>query len=295
MPLSAAPKHTATIDRVFRGTGEMAGLVRAFDWATTPLGPIGGWSASLRTTVSTLLATRHAMFLFWGPGLVQFYNDAFRRSLGHDRHPSALGQGGMECWKEIWSIIGREVDDIMAGGEATWHEDHLVPITRGDRVDDVHWSYSYSPVSDDDGEVGGVLVTVQETTLRVISERRARLLQELASAHQHAQSADEVYSAALTSLRTASGDIGFALLYAPDHDAGNLRLAGSVGLPLGAPLAPRSMAMDSAGAWPVPEMLGPGSAASMRITLQQPVHAECWQESVRDALTAPLGPVMPDP
>ncbi len=140
----------------------MASLMRDLNREATPLGPVDTWSPSLRTIVSTLLASRHAMFLWWGPDLIQFYNDAYRQSLGPDRHPSALGQPGRVCWVEIWPTIGGEIESIMAGGESTWHEDHLVPITRGERVHDVYWSYSYSPVQDEDGGVGGVLVTVQE-------------------------------------------------------------------------------------------------------------------------------------
>lgn len=101
---------------VFRGVSEMAALLRLVDWESTPLGPVESWTTSLRTTVSTLLASRHAMFLWWGPELVQFYNDSYRQSLGPDRHPSALGQQGRECWAEIWSTIGSEVEGIMAGG-----------------------------------------------------------------------------------------------------------------------------------------------------------------------------------
>ncbi|OGX82081.1 hypothetical protein BEN49_02695 [Hymenobacter coccineus] len=39
------------------------------------------------------------MFLWWGADLVQFYNDAYRPSLGHaGKHPAALGQRGADCW-----------------------------------------------------------------------------------------------------------------------------------------------------------------------------------------------------
>ena len=194
-------------DLFFASPGEMAARTRAHDWAATPLGPVEGWSVSLRTTVSTLLASRHAMWLWWGPDLIQFYNDAYRPSLGPDRHPSALGARGRETWAEIWPIIGAEIESIMARGPATWHEDHLVPITRGDRLCDVYWSYSYSPVRDDDGSVGGVLVTVQETTRRVIAERRALLLHRLAAAMLQARSAGEVRARALEILGAASDDV----------------------------------------------------------------------------------------
>ena len=234
-------------DVFLRGAGEMATLTRAFDWSTTPLGPVESWPASLRTTVSTLLASRHAMFLWWGPDLIQFYNDAYRPSLGPDRHPSALGAPGRECWAEIWPTIGPEVESIMAGGDATWHEDHLVPITRGDRVHDVYWSYSYSPVLDDEGAVGGVLVTVQETTRRVVAERRARLLQRLAAGMLPARSPGDVCDAAVAAFRIAPEDVAFALVYLRDPEAGVLRLTGGIGLEPGSPAAPLEMPADAVG------------------------------------------------
>ncbi|HEX6107731.1 MAG TPA: PAS domain-containing protein, partial [Gemmatimonadales bacterium] len=258
-------------DVFLRGAGEMATLTRAFDWSTTPLGPVETWPASLRTMVSTLLASRHAMFLWWGPDLIQFYNDAYRPSLGPDRHPSALGAPGRECWAEIWPTIGPEVESIMAGGDATWHEDHLVPITRGDRVHDVYWSYSYSPVRDDEGGVGGVLVTVQETTRRVVGERRARLLQRLAADMLHARSPGDVCDAAVAAFRAAPEDVAFALVYLSDAEAGVIRLAGSTGLEPGSPAAPLEMPTDAEEPWPV-----------------EPVVCERWPEPVTSAATLSL-------
>src|SRR4051794_1917802 len=95
-------------------TFEMKALVRAFDWSTTPLGPMAAWPANLRTTVDILLHSRHPMFLWWGPELVQIYNDAYRPSLGIGKHPAALGQRGRDCWQEIWPIIWPQIDDVMS-------------------------------------------------------------------------------------------------------------------------------------------------------------------------------------
>lgn len=77
------------------------------------------------------------MFIWWGPDLIQFYNDAYRQTMGPERHPSALGQHGRDCWGEIWDIIGPQIDSVMNGGPATWHEDQLVPVTRHGRREDV--------------------------------------------------------------------------------------------------------------------------------------------------------------
>ena len=83
------------------GGGEMGDLMRGFDWAGTPVGSPETWPQSLRTAVRILLNTNHPMFIWWGPDLIQFYNDAYRQTMGPERHPSALGQKGRECWAEI--------------------------------------------------------------------------------------------------------------------------------------------------------------------------------------------------
>ncbi|HEY4215603.1 MAG TPA: ATP-binding protein [Gemmatimonadaceae bacterium] len=166
---------------LFDQPGEMARRCREFDWTRTPLGPVPTWSQSLRVSVAIVLASRHPMFLWWGPNLIQIFNDGYLPSFGGSgRDVAALGAKGREHWAEIWPVIGPEIESIMAGGTASWHEDQLVPITRNGRVEDVWWTYGYSPVRDDDGSVGGVLVIVQETTTRVLLERRqAELLAEL--------------------------------------------------------------------------------------------------------------------
>lgn len=162
---------------LFAGPGEMCARCQAFDWSTTPLGPVAGWSQSLRTTVSIMLASRHPMFLWWGPELVQIYNDGYRPSFGTSgRDVAALGARGRDHWLEIWPLIGPQIEAVMTRGEATWHEDQLVPIERNGRVENVWWTYGYSPVRDDDGTIGGVLVVVQETTGRVLALAERELL-----------------------------------------------------------------------------------------------------------------------
>jgi signal transduction histidine kinase len=158
-------------DRLFAGPGEMRALCRAFDWGSTPLGPVSGWSRSLRTAVDIVLGSRNPMFLWWGPGLTQVYNDAYRPSLGGDgRHPRALGMRGKEFWTDIWETIGPQIEQVMTTGEPTWHEDQYLPIERNGRLEDVWWTYSYSPVRDDDGRIAGTLVVCLETTARMAVE-----------------------------------------------------------------------------------------------------------------------------
>jgi hypothetical protein len=125
------------------GGGEMGALTRAYDWSANPLGMPETWPQSLRTALRILLNTNHPMFIWWGPKLIQFYNDAYRQTMGPERHPSALGQGGRECWAEIWHVIGPQIEQVMSGGGATWHENQLVPVTRHGKL----WSRSTGPTA----------------------------------------------------------------------------------------------------------------------------------------------------
>jgi PAS domain S-box-containing protein len=145
------------------GGGEMGELTRAYDWSASPLGQPENWPQSLRTAVRILLNTNHPMFIWWGPQLIQFYNDAYRQTMGPERHPSALGQRGRECWAEIWPVIGPQIEQVMSGGGATWHENQLIPVTRHGRLEQVYWTYGFSPIDEDDG-IGGVLVVCRDVT-----------------------------------------------------------------------------------------------------------------------------------
>ncbi len=164
--------------RFLAGGGEMGACMRAYDWAATPLGPPRAWPQSLRTALRILLTTNHPMFIWWGPGLIQFYNDAYRQTMGPERHPSALGQEGRECWAEIWDIIGPQIDLVMSGKGATWHEDQLVPVTRHGRREDVWWTYGYSPIEDAAG-VGGVLVVCNDVTEQHRAKEELQRLNEV--------------------------------------------------------------------------------------------------------------------
>ena len=149
------------------GGGEMGKLTRDFDWSATPVGPVDHWPQSLRTMVGVILHSQVPMFLWWGEEMIQFYNDAYRPSLGdHGKHPAALGQSGEECWPEIWPIIKPLIDKVRKGG-ATWSEDQLIPIFRNGTIEEVYWTFGYSPVLGDSGEISGVLVVCNETTADV--------------------------------------------------------------------------------------------------------------------------------
>jgi PAS domain S-box-containing protein len=150
------------------GGGEMGELTRSYPWENTCLGHPESWPQSLRTTLSIILNSRFPMFLWWGAELTCFYNDAYRPSLGNNgKHPGALGQPAQLIWSEIWDVIGPQIQQVMSGGGSTWNEDRLIPIYRNGQLEDVYWTYSYSPVCDEYGEIAGVLVICNETTAKV--------------------------------------------------------------------------------------------------------------------------------
>ena len=150
----------------------MGELTRNFNWSGTSIGSPDEWPYSLRTTVSNILRSRFPMFLWWGEEMIQFYNDAYRPSMGiNGKHPKALGQKGADCWKEIWDIISPLHKQVQITGEATWSEDQLVPIYRNGKLEDVYWTFSYSSVLNDDNEHGGILVTCMETTKEVLGQK----------------------------------------------------------------------------------------------------------------------------
>jgi PAS domain S-box-containing protein len=156
------------------GGGEMGALMRAHDWSRSSLGHPSAWPQSLRTIVRLMLNTGHPMYVWWGDDGACLYNDAYRQYIGPERHPGSLGRPAREVWDEIWPIIGPQIEQVMSGGGATWHVNQLVPITRHGRLDEVYWTYSYSPIDDEaaPGGIGGVLVVCTETTQQVLTARQ---------------------------------------------------------------------------------------------------------------------------
>jgi signal transduction histidine kinase/ActR/RegA family two-component response regulator len=212
------------------GGGETGALVRSLDWSKTPLGPVESWPTSLRATVGIMLNSRHPMFLWWGPELIQIYNDAYVPSFGEDKHPAAMGRRGRDWWPEIWPIIGPQIEDVMSRAKASWNEDHLVPVHRNRRIEEVYWTYGYSPVFDEAGTVGGTLVVCTETTARVIAERRGSALRSFDRVTAQATTVPTVLAAASELVKEAPNDLPFLLIYGVDAQTAEPVLSRTAGL-----------------------------------------------------------------
>ena len=272
---------------VLDGGGEMGALLRSMRWDSTPVGPIDGWPQSLKTALSILLSQRTPVFIFWGPEHIQFYNDAYRPILGTAKHPAAMGQRAAECWPEIWSIIEPLVNEVHAGS-STGVEDGLLLLNRHGYLEEGYYTYTFSPIRDEAGGVGGVFCIVYDTTARVVGERRLRTLRDLAARLRALRSPDEICQAAAEILAANPQDIPFAALYVSESEA-SARLAATAGVPAGTPITParvrqgegsrlaqvmasRATALDDleahfgavpTGAWQVP----PSSAVALPLTL----------------------------
>ncbi|WP_342112100.1 ATP-binding protein [Methylobacterium sp. SI9] len=221
----------APVDTGFMaGGGEMGALMRSMDWSQTSFGPVSGWSQALRSAVSICLTTRFPVVLYYGPERALIYNDAWRPVVG-DKHPWSFGRAGTEVWAEIWDIIGPMFDTVFETGEATWSDDQLLPLNRFGYVEECYFYYSYSPIRGEMGRVEGIFTAVTETTLRVLADRRTRLLRDLAAQSIEAKSTAEAYAIAADVLAGDPHDVPFALLYTFDAGTDDLTLAGHVGLP----------------------------------------------------------------
>lgn len=151
------------IESVLAGGGAAGDVLRAVSWATNILGPPSEWPISLRALVRAMLNTRQPTCIFWGPDLINLYNDGFIPILG-EKHPLAMGQRAEECWRDAWPTVGGLLKDVFTQGTAVLFAEMLVPIVREGRLQEAWWNYSYSPVFDDAGAVAGVLVVATETT-----------------------------------------------------------------------------------------------------------------------------------
>jgi PAS domain S-box-containing protein len=155
------------------GGGEMAALMREYDWAKSPVGPPRSWSPALRATLGMILPAQAEIVLFWGPDFVAFYNDAYVPTIGN-KHPRALGRPARENWSELWSDLGPLLRNVFETGETFSAKDRPFYIERHGVGETVYFDVSYSAVRETDGAVGGVLCIVSETTARVHAQQQLR-------------------------------------------------------------------------------------------------------------------------
>src|SRR5581483_4067202 len=258
-PHASSAEQPTSLDALFPGDSELAALMRATDWSRTALGSPQTWPQSLRTIVRMLLTSRYQMWMGWGPQLHFFYNDAYRPTLGA-KHPDALGRPTRELWAEIWGDIGPRIQHVLDTGEATWDDGLLLLLERNGYPEETYHTFSYSPLFDDAGAIGGMLSVVMEETERVISERRLALIRELSSHLATAKTVDAVMRAIERACPVADRDLPFTLTYLFDEDMRTATLAARTGDWVdGSAADAAALDLTSPGLWPIGDAIRAGA------------------------------------
>jgi signal transduction histidine kinase len=275
------------------GGGEMGKLIRSMDWSKSPLGPIESWPQSLRTTISLCLASNFPIALVWGPDHVQIYNDGYWPICGA-KHPVSMGQDFTVCWAAPWPVIG-DAFDRAAAGETSFLEDQRMFLDRNGYLEETCFTFSFSPIRDESGGVGGLFHPVTETTSRMLSERRTRGLRDLSASAGKAQTMKDACTLAAQTLATSEFDLPFVLLYLFDDADREARLSAICGLTPGTLASPEKVSLAPAASpsvWPLAQL-----ARS-----SQPIHCKDlarrfgslrigpYPEPVKEALALPILP-----
>ncbi len=186
------------------------------EWESTTLGSASDWPAELRYAVTTVMPSGVPMMIWWGPDLIQIYNEAYVPLLGN-KHPDSMGQPAAECWSEAWDSIRPSVQRVLATGRASLDEALPLWIDRYGFIEETHWSLSLSPIRQHGtGDILGLLCATTEKTDDVVAKRRLRSLRRLGEVST-VQGTVEACDAAMAAMTGADHDIRSAALYCAEH------------------------------------------------------------------------------
>ncbi len=229
------------------GGGEMGALIRSMDWSATPLGPLELWPQSLRTTVSLCLSSTFPILVCWGEQDIQIYNDAYRPICG-DLHPASMGAPFKKVWASALPVVG-DAFDRAHQGEGAYIRDQRMFLDRLGYLEEAFMTFSFSPIRDESGTVGGVFHPITETTAQVLGARRTHGLRALSEALAAARSAGDIGRHLEAHHEALAHDLPFVLFYQQDAGSGQLLLRGRAGIEGHCALAPATLAPDDA-VWP---------------------------------------------
>ena len=282
---SETMSQDGAVDDVFVGGSEMARLMRAHDWAATPLGPVTGWAKSLKVALGLMLTSRFEMWLGWGDDIAFFYNDAYRPTLGA-KHPRSLGTPVRLVYPEIWNDVKGRMRSVYDDGASTWDRALLLLLNRRGYPEETYHTFSYSPLRGDDGRVQGIFCAVSEETERVINERRLDSLRALAGHLAEAEGELAVMRAAARGLASNDRDMPFTVTYLFDAD-GQAHVAGMTHVAEGSDLARRAVATRDA-LWDVASIWRDGEAFEVDLAphLEYPMGA--WSVPPTRAAIVPI-------
>jgi signal transduction histidine kinase/CheY-like chemotaxis protein len=257
------PASGPDIGDLFAAGGEAGRIMAAFDWASTSVGPVESWPASLLFAVRTVLVSRFPMVLTWGPDFLQFYNDAYAPLIGA-KHP-AIGEDIRVTLSEGWAALEPPIEHAMTTLEASWLPGLLLPLERSGYLEEAYFTVSHAPAFDDDGRVAGMHGVCTEVTGEVLSARRQQLLHELAMAGGRLADESTTVEVMCRALRDDPLDVPFAAVYLSDGTDADLRLSAAVGCD--AARLPATLSTDSAELDGIAERLAiPGGPWGDRVT-----------------------------
>ncbi|PSL27501.1 ATP-binding protein [Chitinophaga ginsengisoli] len=236
------------IPEFLNGGGEMGELIRSRDWSETPLGSVETWPQSLKTCIRIILTSRQPMFVWWGPDLINLYNDAYRSILG-GKHPEVLGMPASEVWKEIWDQVGPRAATAMQENEGTYDESLLLIMERNGYPEETYYTFSYSPVPGDAGGaggIGGIICANTDDTQRIVGERQLMTLKDLGKYLPDCVSDEDVYDRTISILKENPADFPFACIYQTDLKTGMLEMAGKTDASIADNVLPVSLEIESA-------------------------------------------------
>ena len=206
----------------------MGRFIATKDWSLTPLGPLEDWPQSLRTTVSLCLASNFPISIAWGKEFTQIYNDGYWPICGA-KHPVSMGQDFRECWASPWPAIGGAFESA-AQGRTSFLEDQRMFLDRNGYMEETFFTFSFSPIRDESGGIGGLFHPVTETTGNMLGARRTRTLRDLTAVLARATSLESVFSLAAEALAECAFDLPFVLQYRFDEASGDFVRMASTGL-----------------------------------------------------------------
>ena len=275
---------------LFAGGGELGELMRRYDWSASPLGSVATWPRALKTAVRIMLTSRQPMFVWWGDQLINLYNDAYKTIVG-GKHPRALGQPASAVWREIWADVGPRARSAIANNEGTYDEALLLIMERYGYAEETYYTFSYSPVPDDEGGSGGILCANTDDTLRIIGERQLALLRELAARPAEARTVGDACALAARALESDPRDLPFGLIYLLEPEGRRMVLAGTAGLAPGHRAAPETVGPETAHLWPFAEVLRTGELHLVcDLTGAGELPAGAWDRPPCKAVALPLSP-----
>lgn len=217
----------ASIHSFISGGGEMGALIRSMDWSKTPLGPVEDWPQSLKTTVSLCLSSTFPILIAWGPELIQIYNDSYRPICGA-KHPESMGQNFKICWETALPVVGGAFDRGLAG-EGTYIKDQQMILDRYGYLEEAFMTFSFAPIRDESGNVGGIFHPITETTEQILSARRTQVLRDVAMHIGKARTNHEVVTELKNIHPSLTYDLPFIQLYELDSKTGLATLQMSSG------------------------------------------------------------------